>query len=133
MFKARDVMTTKIITIGPEESLLDAMQLLVCREISGMPVVDQDQKMIGIITEKDILNFVFSGNLKNTRVNEVMTRDVTSFPPGADAETIALAIGEGRFRRVPIVEDGKVVGIVSRRDILRVILDIHCKIPRDPR
>ena len=132
MFKAREVMTTKIITIGPEESLLDAMQLLVCREISGMPVVDENEKMIGIITEKNILNFVFSGNLKNTRVDEVMTRDVTSFAPGADAETIALAIGEGRFRRVPIIEDGKVVGIVSRRDILRVILDIHCKIPRNP-
>jgi len=127
MLKASDVMNKDVITIGPEKSLLEAMKLLVCRQISGLPVVDSEGKVIGIVTEKDILNFVFSGNLKNTTVEEVMTRDVKSFPPDEKAEYIALVIGENKFRRVPIVDDGKVVGIVSRRDIIRVVLDIHCK------
>ena len=54
-----------------------------------MPVVDLNNKLIGIITEKDILNFVFSGNLKTTKVKTIMTKNVTTFPPDAEAETIA--------------------------------------------
>lgn len=128
MLKACDVMNKNIFTIGPDQSLLEAMRLLVCKEISGLPVVDSENKLIGIITEKDILNFVFSGNLNSTKVEEVMSRDVMSFTCEDTAESIAVAIGENRFRRVPIVEGDKVIGIVSRRDILRVVLDIHCKV-----
>jgi len=51
-----------------------------------------------------------------------MTREIVSFPPEAEVEEIALAIGQRHFRRVPIVADGKVVGVVSRRDIIRVAL-----------
>ncbi|MBN2103553.1 CBS domain-containing protein [bacterium] len=127
MLKACDVMNRNVVTISPDQSLLEAMKLLVCKEISGLPVVNSEDQLIGIVTEKDILNFVFSGNLKNTKVKEVMTCDVKSFPPDEKAEYVALVIGENKFRRVPIVEADKVVGIVSRRDILRVVLDIHCK------
>ncbi len=127
MLKAKDVMSSKVITIAKEKNLYDAIQLLVCGQISGLPVVDEQEKMIGIITEKDVLNFVFSGNLKNTTVEEVMTKDVVSFSPETDVETIALSIGHNRFRRVPIVEGDKVVGIVSRRDIIRAVLDIQCR------
>ena len=128
MLKARDIMTKTVSTIRSDQSLLDAMQLLVCKEISGLPVVDAKGKITGIVTEKDILNFVFSGNLKNTKVEEVMTKKVVCFPPEAEVDRIALAIGKERFRRVPIVEGDHVVGIVSRRDILRAVLNIQCKI-----
>jgi CBS domain-containing protein len=128
MLKARDIMTKKVATIRPDQSLLDAMQLLVCKEISGLPVVNARGSMVGILTEKDILNFVFSGDLKNTKVEEVMTKKVVSFPPDAEVDRIALAIGKDRFRRVPIVDGDSVVGIVSRRDILRSVLNIQCKI-----
>jgi len=120
-------MTKTVTVIQHDKTLFDAMQILVCKEISGIPVVDDKGKMIGIITEKDILNFVFSGNLKNTKVEEVMTKEVVSFSPETDMDTIALAIGQNRFRRVPIVEGQTVIGIVSRRDIIRAELDIHCK------
>ncbi len=128
MLKAKDIMTKTVTVIQPDKTLFDAMQLLVCKEISGIPVVDEKGKMIGIITEKDILNFVFSGNLKQTKVKDVMTKEVMSFPPEADVDTIALSIGQNRFRRVPIIEGDTVVGIVSRRDIIRAELDIHCKV-----
>ena len=128
MLKAKDIMSKTITTVRPDQTLLDAIQLLICKEISGMPVVDEKGKVIGIITEKDILNFIFSGNLKNTRVADVMTKEVVSFSPEDDIDTIALSIGQKRFRRVPIVDGDTVVGIVSRRDILRTALDIHCKL-----
>jgi len=56
-----------------------------------------------------------------------MTKEVVSFSPEDDVDAIALVIGQDRFRRVPIVEGGAVVGIVSRRDIIRAALDIHCR------
>ena len=124
MLKAKDVMSKEIITISPGATLADAVELLLAKEISGMPVVDNSEKMIGIISEKDILNFAFSGNLRVTRVKEAMTENVTSFSPDADVDSIALAISHHQFRRVPIVKDGKVVGIISRRDILRAALQI---------
>lgn len=124
MLKAKDVMTKEVITISSDATLADAIELLMAKEISGMPVINSEEKMIGIISEKDILNFAFSGNLHNTKVAEVMTKDVVSFASDTDVDTIALAIGHNKFRRVPIVDGDKLVGIVSRRDIIRVALQI---------
>lgn len=124
MLKAKDMMTKDVITISADATLADTIELLITKEISGMPVVDTNGEMIGIISEKDILNFAFSGNLHNTKVKDVMTKDVKSFPPDADVDSIALAIGHHQLRRVPIIEARKVVGIVSRRDIIRVALKI---------
>lgn len=124
MLEARDVMTKEVITIGPEVTLAEAIKVLIEHKISGMPVVNASGEMVGIISEKDILNFAFSGNLQNTKVKEVMVKNVISFPPDADINSITLAIASHHFRRVPIVENGKVVGIISRRDIIRVALQI---------
>jgi len=127
MIKAHEIMTKKVITIHQDKTLLDTIEILVCKEISGLPVVDDKGKMVGIITEKDVLNFAFSGNLKNTSVKDVMTKEVKSFSPEDDVNAIALAISQNRFRRVPIIEDEEVVGIISRRDIIRAALQISCK------
>ena len=127
MLKAKDVMIKDVITISPDATLVDAIEILIAKEISGMPVVDENEKMIGIISEKDIINFAFSGNLPMTKVKEAMTKNVTGFPPDADVDSIALAISHHQFRRVPIVEGGRVVGIVSRRDIIRVAISLNNK------
>jgi len=122
MQKAKDVMVKDVITIDPDFSLEDAIKVLIDKKISGMPVVDKNNGIVGIISEKDILNFVFSGNLGNTKVKEAMSKNITSFNPEDGIDKIALAIGEKQFRRVPIIENGKVVGIVSRRDIIKIAL-----------
>lgn len=122
MLKAEDVMTRGVITIGPDATLVDTIKLLVAKEISGMPVVDADEKVIGIISEKDILNFIFSGNIRNTKVMEAMTKKVVSFSSDTNIDKISLAISENKFRRVPIIDSGKLVGIISRRDIIRYVL-----------
>src|SRR3989339_2020759 len=122
MLKARDIMSKTLLTICLEASLKDAIELLVANGISGLPVIDDENKLVGIITEKDIINFAFSGNLNNTRVSEAMSREVTSFSADTDIHAIALAISQHNIRRVPIVESGKVVGIISRRDIIRAAL-----------
>jgi CBS domain-containing protein len=122
MLKAKDVMTKDVIVIGPEATLEETIRTLVGNKISGMPVCDEGGRIIGMISERDILNFMFSGNLKSTRVREAMSREVITFSPEADLDTICLTMGEKKIRRVPIVDLGKLVGIVSRRSIIRTVL-----------
>ncbi len=122
ILKAMDIMEKNVITIGPEVTLDKAIQRLLENKISGMPVVDDNGKILGVISEKDILNFVFCGYLHNTKVSEVMTENFVHFAPETRIEKIAVAISKYQFRRVPIVKDGTVVGIVSRRDIIRHVL-----------
>lgn len=124
MLKARDVMTKDVITVDPDVTLLEAIRILIEKKISGMPVVNAGGEIVGIISEKDILNFVFDGNLQNTKVKEAMTKDVVSFPPDADVDSIILAIASHHFRRVPVVESGRLVGLISRRDIIQVALKL---------
>ena len=124
MLKARDVMTKEVITIFPETLLEEAIARLVNNKISGMPVCDQEGKIVGMISEKDMLNFIFSGNLKNTTVKEAMSSNIISFPPDTELDKIALMMAEKQTRRVPILEDGKLLGIVSRRSIIRIVLSM---------
>lgn len=127
MLKAEDVMTRGVITIGPDATLVDTIKLLVAKEISGMPVIDADEKVVGIISEKDILNFTFSGNIRNTKVREAMTKKIVSFSSDTDIDKISLAISENKFRRVPIIDKGKLAGIISRRDIIRYLLQQYVR------
>ncbi|OGS21941.1 MAG: hypothetical protein A2252_04180 [Elusimicrobia bacterium RIFOXYA2_FULL_39_19] len=125
MQKAKDIMTKDVQTIGPDATLAEVVEILLSKEISGIPVVDSNKNMIGIVTEKDILNIAFSKDLHKTKVEDVMTKIVINFPPDEDVDSIAKVISQQQFRRVPIVDNGKVIGIISRRDILRLALKIE--------
>lgn len=127
MLKARDIMSGDIYSVKPGVTLDEAVRILVDNRISGMPVVDDDERVIGMISEKDLLNFIFSGNIQNTTVKEAMTKNVVTFPPDTDIEKLALVMAEQKIRRIPIVEDGKLVGVVSRRSIIRIVLDMPKK------
>jgi CBS domain-containing protein len=125
MLRARDVMTENVITTNPEEKLADAIIKLVDNEISGMPVCDDNGKVVGMLSEKDVLNFMFSGHLNHAKVREAMTSHVISFGPDTEIDKISLVIGEKQIRRVPIIDNDRLVGVVSRRDIIRVVLAIR--------
>lgn len=124
MLKAKDIMTKKVITISQDATLADVGELLGAKGISGMPVVNADEKVIGIITEKDLLNFAFkySCSFQNTTVKEAMTENIVSFTSDTDIDKISLCFSENNFRRVPIIDEGKLVGIISRGDIIRSLI-----------
>ncbi len=127
MLKARDVMTKEVITVSPDKTLEEAIKLLVENKISGLPVCDENKRVLGMISERDILNFIFSGNVKTTTVREAMNKEVISFPSDTDIDKISLTMGEKKIRRVPIIDGGALVGIVSRRSIIRIVLDMPNK------
>jgi CBS domain-containing protein len=119
------IMTSPVVTVSGEKSLVDAIRLLLRFHISGLPVVDAEGRLEGILSELDILNFALSGNAGVTLVSEVMSKDIVAFPPETGIEQAINIFAEKRIRRVPVVSGGKVVGIVSRRDILREILAMY--------
>jgi len=122
MLKANDVMTKVVVTVKPEILLKDAIRVLVGKGISGVPVVDDSGKVVGMLSESDIVNYMFSGNISTAVVSEAMSSNITSIPSNTDLDKVALLISEKKFRRVPIIENGKLIGIISRRDIIRSLL-----------
>jgi CBS domain-containing protein len=87
--------------------------------------VDEENRLIGIISEHDVINFVLSGDAADSRVEEAMTTDVVTFAPDTPCPVIANCFAKERLRRVPIVENGRLVGVVSRRDLLRQMLVLY--------
>ncbi|MFC1907572.1 HPP family protein [Chloroflexota bacterium] len=116
---AKDIMTQTVITAKEDMILTDVIKLLLRWHISGIPVVDDDNNLLGIITEHDVVNFTLSGNAADTKAREVMTKRVETCTPDTLFVEIVNNFASKQIRRIPVVENGKVVGIVSRRDIIR--------------
>jgi len=115
---ASDIMTRKVATIRPEASAQEAAQLLDEKRISGAPVVDADSKIIGIITEADIISKV---NRDGLRVADIMSHNVITIGEETPVSEIAALLTERKIKRVPVVREGKLVGIVSRADIVHAV------------
>ena len=116
--KARDIMTPNVITTRPEVLVISAIKVLIDNHISGMPVIDDVGNLMGIITEHDVVNFMLSGDAADTTVFDVMTKIVDTYSPDTVFEEIVSHFAAHRNRRVPVVENDKVIGIISRRDII---------------
>jgi len=125
---ARDIMTATVIMAKEDMFVTDLMKLLLRWHISGLPVVDDDGMLLGIVTEHDVMNFALSGDAANTRASEVMTKQVETYSPDTLVVEIINHFAARRIRRVPVVEDGKVVGIISRRDIVREMDRIYSRL-----
>lgn len=119
---ASDIMTRKVATIHPGASVQEAAQLLDQKRISGAPVVDPDGKIIGIITEADIISKV---DREGLRVIDIMSHDVIAVDEETPVNEIAALLTERKIKRVPVVENGKLVGIVSRADIVHAVAEGH--------
>lgn len=118
-----------VVTIEPNQTISDAVQKLSKYNRGSLPVVDEHGHLAGIITERDIVRKCFSriDSCENVKVKEVMTKDVVIGTPDDDAEYAVMVMKEKRIRHLPIVEDGKVVGMVSMRDLLDIQLE-NCKV-----
>jgi CBS domain-containing protein len=113
--KARDIMAREIVTVGSDMLVEDAAKLLAYHNISGMPVEDPDGKIVGIVSEADVIGHI------GAIVSDVMTEEVISVGEDASVEEIATLLAAHRIKRVPVMEDGAVRGMVSRSDIVRAI------------
>jgi CBS domain-containing protein len=129
MIKAKDIMTTSVICVGRHTPAHEAADLLIEHEITGMPVVEDDMTLVGIITEKDLLRLFHALEDENGRVVEdFMTAPAIFFQENECLEDICDFLVANDFRRVPVTSEskkGRLVGLVSRRDVLRSIIKMH--------
>jgi CBS domain-containing protein len=128
MYQAKDTMSTAVVSVHPEATVEEAIRLLLANELSGLPVIDDSGRLCGIISEFQLLEVVYDPNLKNSRVKEFMTRDVLTVDESALLATVANMFIVHRIRRIPVLREGVVVGVVSRRDLLRYIVETGSKI-----
>ena len=124
MVKASAIMKTDVITVTKGEDICDAIRIMVLNNVTGLPVVNEDGTVAGIITEKDVLKLLYSGTDKPGTVEEFMTTNVVCFEHDATLADIADCLMMNRIRRVPILRQGRLVGIISRKDIIKYIGDL---------
>lgn len=119
MLLAEDVMRRGLLTLPPEAPLLEVMDLIARRHVTGIPVVDPQMTLLGIITEKDVLDYCLHPSPTEATVASRMTSTVVAFDRKVDLNLVCECLITKDFHRVPIVDGGKLVGIISRSDILR--------------
>lgn len=127
MVKAKDIMTTDVIWVKKQTPIYEAGGLLIKNQITGMPVVEDDMTLTGVITEKDLLRLYYADeDEKNETVGSFMTRPAVSYRLNESLQSICDFMMLNYFRRVPVISiKGKVVGIVSRPDVLNYILQLR--------
>jgi CBS domain-containing protein len=121
MFTAGAIMTDDLVTIRPEASIEEAIELLLGREISGLPVTDDDGHLVGVITEFALLAMVYDQQVKNHTVAQHMTRELITVDEGDPISRVADLCIVHRVRRLPVMKDGRLVGLIARRDVLRAL------------
>lgn len=121
MTKARDVMNPCVVSVRRDEDVYQAIRVMALHEITGLPVINEDGTLAGIITEKDVLSLLYDMKDRPGIVQDFMTTEVVSFEQEDDLGEIVEALQTSHFRRVPILDQGRLVGIISRRDIIKHI------------
>jgi CBS-domain-containing membrane protein len=139
--KARDLMSSRCVVVSPDNKVGSAAQLMLDHDLSGLPVVGDDGRLVGIITEGDLLRRAELGGWRNDaagtasaeerargylksrgwKVGDVMTKDVVTVEEDTSAGRIASLMADYGIKRLPVLKDEKLVGIVSRRDLLKLI------------
>ena len=125
MYKIQDVMTEEVVTIGPDATIDQAISLLLNNEVSGLPVVDEQQVLLGVITEIDIIDLVYKGDLEDSVVGDHMTRTVSYLAPDASLDDAANIFCNNSIRRIPVVRDDRLVGVISRHDLIGFVHDVR--------
>ena len=148
MFKVKDIMTKELITVSPDTEIVQATKLLLENRINGIPVTDETGKLVGILCQSDLIAqqkklpipsfFTFLDGLitltsmkqieKQVRkiaaitVAQAMTPNPVTVQPETDIETVAALMVDKSFHTIPVVDEGKLVGIVGKEDILKTLI-----------
>ncbi|HEY5622642.1 MAG TPA: CBS domain-containing protein [Gammaproteobacteria bacterium] len=122
--RVRDFMTTELVTVSPYTEITQVVQILIANDISGVLVVDDSGALAGILTERDCISVASSAGYYDEwggPVSNFMTTAVETVAPDDNLVDIAVKMTSSPHRRFPVLEEGKLVGLISRRDVLRAL------------
>lgn len=154
--QAKDVMSRNLVTISADATILQAARLMLQHHISGLPVVDASGKLVGIVSEGDFLRRRETGTERrrsrwlefllgpgkiasdytrshSMRISEVMTENVHTVSEDASLESIVELMERRRIKRVPVVSEGKLAGIITRSNLMHAMVSIARTVPETPR
>ena len=118
----KEIMTRDVISISPKFSIRESVDLMTENGIGSLPIVDKEDKLVGIVTERDFA-LALAGSLTNETVGDIMIKDVITTTPGTPIESCSKIMVRNNLRRIPVVEEEKLIGIVTSTDILRFFGD----------
>lgn len=124
--KVKDYMTRRLVTVHPSTNVVEAMDLLLRNGISGLPVVDEGGDLVGVLSEVDLMQVIVQDSYYDESVGIVgdyMKTPVETVAPGMDIYELAEQFIREHRRRYPVVHEGRLVGQISRRDVLRALED----------
>ena len=125
LLKAKDIMIKKVLCIAQDTLVVDAIRLLVKNHITGVPVVEEDMTLVGILSEQDVLRLLHTyEDEKDRTVYDFMTHPAVHFEEDEPLLDVCYCLRDNSIRRVPVKSNNKVVGVVSRSDILKCILKL---------
>ncbi len=125
MIRAKDIMSTNVISVKKDDSIFDAVKLLVEKNVSGLPVVDDDMNLTGILSEKDVVDLFYEHEQADSKtVGDYMTHPAVCFDENNALLNVCNFLVKNIFRRVPVTSGGKLVGIISIQDILSSVLQL---------
>lgn len=148
MLTVKEIMKTDVITVSPESEITQATKILLENHINGLPVVDKNEKLVGIICQSDIIaqqkklpipsffsfldGFISLSSMKNLEkevkkisavtVSQAMTPNPVTVRPDTLIEVVAALMVDNNYHTIPVVEEGKLVGIVGKEDVLRTLI-----------
>ncbi len=123
VYRCRNVMNPDVITVSADATVGEATALLLEHSISGMPVVDADNRLLGIITEYNLIQSITQPDIKVDPVSSVMSTEVMTVDENTIPLKVVSIMQKHRVRRVPVVRGDQLVGLISRRDILRYVTE----------
>lgn len=128
MFKAKDVMTTHLVAVDVDHTVDHAISLMVKHRISGLPVLDKQGRLVGIVSEFDLLELICEGQSEQNSICDYMSADLYTAAEEASWVHLVDLFRSTHVRRLPVLRDGKLVGIVTRHDLMHAIRDARRQI-----
>ena len=123
MLEAKDIMTRQVVCIRKDTPIFEAIRMMADNNITGIPVVEDDSTLVGMLSEQDVLRLYHTYDDEQDRtVNDFMTQPAIHFEEDEPLLDVCYCLRDNSIRRVPITSNGKVSGVISRSDILKRIL-----------
>jgi CBS domain-containing protein len=128
MFTVKDIMTTHVVAVHEDDNVDRAISLMVRHRISGLPVLNDQGEPTGIISEFDLLKLICDGGTERAKIRQYMSAGLFGVAEDDDWVSVADTFRAKRVRRLPVLRDGMLVGIVTRHDLMRAVRDARREI-----
>ena len=122
---ARDVMVKKVVAINDSNTVVELGRILIKNKMSGLPVVDKGKKLVGFVSERDIIASLSISNLRKKKVKDIMNKKVTAVDKNTTMEEISKIFSEKPIRCLPVLDGGKLTGVVLRKAVINRLLGYY--------